>query len=483
MKYVLRIILLYFAVIPFTLSIISLVLMNLELNFTVTTFVLMLVSGIAFGLLAAMDKHLPERFGRRYLPVVVPLGYTAVLWAVCMLISGGSYGSSVWGVHALGQIPYIPISFLASFQGIGILYILAPLTYDIAFLLGYFIKERTRKPKVVIHLKQLISVATFICLVAGIGIAVQLQRSQTVLPSYGFKYGGGYSSTDLWPYEVNNPNNKLPRLTEQATFKMKDSKDMLVLDGAEAAYPVYSAFAQATYDLTEPLEKFVTFSNTIYAYERLLNGEVDIYFGAEPSVFQLKMAKLSGRELVMTPIGKEAFVFFVNEKNKIYSLTVSEIKEIYSGETQNWKDLGGRNKRIVAFQRPANSGSQTLLEKIMANTPIMKPLKEEVPRGMGGILEEVADYRNYDNAIGFSFRFFAIGMNHNDGIKLLAINEVEPNEANISDGTYPFTANLYAITLKKDNPKPTIAPFLEWMQGPQGQQLVEEVGYVRLDTR
>ncbi|MEH7307534.1 PstS family phosphate ABC transporter substrate-binding protein [Neobacillus drentensis] len=105
-------------------------------------------------------------------------------------------------------------------------------------------------------------------------------------------------------------------------------------------------------------------------------------------------------------------------------------------------------------------------------------LKEDVPEGMGGIIERVADFRNYNNSIGFSFRFFATGMKANTDIKLLAINGIEPNPENIASGKYPFTATLYAITVK-DNHKRTINPFLDWMKGPQGQELVEEVGYIK----
>jgi len=45
---------------------------------------------------------------------------------------------------------------------------------------------------------------------------------------------------------------------------------------------------------------------------------------------------------------------------------------------------------------------------------------------------------------------------------------------------YPFTATLYAITVKDNKKMRTIQPFLEWMQGPQGQELVEEVGYIKV---
>ena len=158
---------------------------------------------------------------------------------------------------------------------------------------------------------------------------------------------------------------------------------------------------------------------------------------------------------------------------------MEDIKKIYSGNITNWSDLEGKQEKIIAFQRPENSGSQTLLQKIMGNTPIMKPLKEDVPEGMGGIIEQVANYRNYSGAIGFSFRFFATGMQGNENIKLVAINHIAPTPENIGNGKYPFNANLYAITLK-DNPKKTIQPFLNWMQGPQGQEIVEKIGYVKL---
>ena len=486
MGYILRVLLLYCGLLPFVFSLITLTLMGSNWNLTILVVVAMSLSGIVAGVLAAWDRHLPESFGKRYLPIVFPLGYTGMLWTICVLVSGGFYGSSTWVVHSFLQTPFLPISVIASFHGIGILYAIAPITYYSAFLLGFFIKERIRQPRIVIQRKQLILVSIVILLTFSVGSTVQWQRSQTVLSSYGFKYGGGYSSTDLWPYDVLNPSNQLPRLEDKSTFKIEDPKDMLVLDGAEAAFPVYSAFAQATYPQEGLVDnskgEFVSFTNTINAYERLLKGEVDIYFGAEPSANQLQMAKDRCHELVMTPIGKEAFVFFVNNNNAIKGLTVQEIKDIYSGKTRFWKDVGGRNKKIIAFQRPANSGSQTLLEKIMEDTPIITPLKEEVPRGMGGILEQVADYRNYEDSIGFSFRFFATGMNQSKGIKLLAINDVEPNAVNISDGSYPFTANLYAITMKRDKPKPMIAPFLAWMQGIQGQRLLEKVGYVRLKS-
>lgn len=470
---------LYFGLAPLFLSFISFALMPIGMNnIMLAALITLIPGGLYFGYVATKKSALNERFTT----IIYPLVYTTVLWAIFMLITGGFSGADPWFFYAILHIPLAPIFFIASFMGDGRLFFWAPIVYEVSFILAFVLVALKRKERFVPSVKKLSIIFSLFILAMGTGQAVQWHRSKTVLPSYGFEYGGGYSSTDLTPYEITNRNNILPKLKEPSTFTIKDTNLMPVLDGAEAAFPVYSAFANATYDNIANMDykswEYVTFTNTIYAYERLLMREVDIYFGAEPSKEQRKMAEEQGKELVMTPIGKEAFVFFVNPKNKIDSLDVSEIQAIYSGEIKNWSELGGKNERIVAFQRPKNSGSQTLLEKIMGDIPIIKPLKEEVPRGMGGIIEEVASYRNYDNAIGFSFRFFATGMTGSPDIKLLGVNGIEPSPENISTGTYPFSANLYAITLK-DNKKSTVQPFLDWMQGPQGQQIVEEVGYIR----
>lgn len=84
----------------------------------------------------------------------------------------------------------------------------------------------------------------------------------------------------------------------------------------------------------------------------------------------MKYAENSGVELEFTPIGKEAFVFFVNSKNPFENITVDQIKDIYSGRTSKWSQLGvpGLGK-IKAYQRNEGSGSQSALIRLMDGTP------------------------------------------------------------------------------------------------------------------
>lgn len=265
------------------------------------------------------------------------------------------------------------------------------------------------------------------------------------------------------------------------------------MDGATALYPVYAAFVQAVYpereySLYESHDiGTVACTNTEVAYQRLIDRDVDVIFVAAPSQSQKNAAEAAGMELHLTPIGREAFVFFVNSRNPVEGLTVEQVKGIYSGEITNWNEVGGENQSIRAFQRVENSGSQSALQRLMGDTPIMAAEREDVVADMGGIISQVASYRNYKNSIGFSFRYYSTQMVENNQIRLLSLDGVPPTRETIRDGSYPLANEFYAVTAAPiGQPAPEsrdtrLAALLDWILSPQGQWIIEETGYVAVN--
>lgn len=235
----------------------------------------------------------------------------------------------------------------------------------------------------------------------------------------------------------------------------------------------------ARYDYRKPDTGLLTFTNTGRAFMRLLDRSADIFFGAHSSKEQMRLTAEGDKELVLTPIAKEAFVFFVNEANPVSGLTSRQIRDIYSGKVRNWKELGGLDAEIIAFQRPEISGSQSIMRRFMGDTEMEAPLQDRYIAGMGDVVKRTSEYRNAPFAIGYSFRFFLTALGKQPRIKMLDVDGIAPTPETILSGAYPHVTNLYAITLK-DNPNPYVKPFLLWMQGEQGQYLVEKIGYVRL---
>ncbi len=290
--------------------------------------------------------------------------------------------------------------------------------------------------------------------------------------------------TDYYPFE----GSRVVTLDEPADFE-RDPYPLPRLDGATALLPTYAAFAQALYPDDVRYESYMNNKNPLFtctktnrAYERLIDSETDIIFCAGPSDAQIEDAKERGVEFELTLFGYESFVFIVNRDNPLDGITVEQIRAIYSGEMTTWEELGIEGLGgIIAYQRPKNSGSQTALERLMGDTPIMEAPSMYVSDGMEDILETI-EYRNLPNAIGYTFRFFCADM-VGSKVKLLSIDGVEPNVENIASGAYPIITPLYAVTRKGDDSNPNVQKLLDWITGPQGQELVEKSGYAGIVER
>ena len=289
-------------------------------------------------------------------------------------------------------------------------------------------------------------------------------------------------------------------LNEPSTLKL--SGDLPRLDGATALYPVYAAFVQATYPAPEPAldipeyypygdlsddsyPSYAVCSRTATAYINLIDGYADIVFLMGVSDEQRQWADERGYEIILTPVGREAFIFFVNSRNSVSNISSQNIRSIYSGEITNWREVGGRNDEIRAYQRPDSSGSQVMLSEIMGDIPIMPVGADmEVFDTMMMMYRHVASYKNYRNSIGYSFLYYIRDMINENEVKFLSIDGIAPTADNIANGAYPFANDFYAVTVKHNgeylNPQRTdnINKLLEWIQSSQGQYLVEATGYV-----
>jgi len=429
--------------------------------------------------LYAWKARLPDAPFKRYLPVLCAFGHYMLLWIGCHFASGLDPLSERFpaALFTLLAFPYFPLLFLLSFGGSLFLFpFVQMILYGVIALTMLLTDLARRRP---LNPKKGLAVlaAAFVALSAAASLQYAY-RDSSVLPQ-DYDVARVEDEVDLYRYRPFAEDSllKIPDEAPELTFESNHPR----LDGATAAYPVYAAMAQWLYQGLdeESAEETVRCSKTAGGYEALVRGDADVFFGAQPSEAQQKMAEEAGVRLKLTPIGREAFVFFVNAENPVRGLTVEQIRNIYLKNIVNWKDVGGQDERIMPFQRPENSGSQTImLAKVMEGRALPPPLKEEYAEGMGGIIRDVADYRNYSSAIGYSFRFFATGMALSDGIRLLAIDGIEPTAGNIRSGAYPFTVDVYAVTA--GNESENTQKLIEWCLGDQGQRLIEACGYVGL---
>ncbi len=267
-----------------------------------------------------------------------------------------------------------------------------------------------------------------------------------------------------------------------SSFRFSADDDLPVLDGAAALVPVYASVIENCYPKGTVTYEGGTFSddnkygenfaedsvmqyqNTIRGFNSLLDGSVDLFFTAHPSKEQMQDAKDRGVELEIVPVGQEAFVFFVNRKNPVDNLSIDQVRSIYRGEINNWKEVGGPDIRINQLTRVKGSGSQTMMEHFMDNDMLTKRHSLAI----------------FGASIGYSFRFYLAAMVANDNVKMLSINGVYPNADNIRNGSYPLRTKFYVV-YRKDEANANVKKLVDWLLTQEGQTMIEACGYVGLE--
>lgn len=254
------------------------------------------------------------------------------------------------------------------------------------------------------------------------------------------------------------------------------------VDGSTATIPLSEAFGAFVMNLNlEDARQYIKHNTTHDAYINLIDKKADIIFVTSPSTEELAYAKEKGVKLDVVPIVSEGFVFLTSKDNPVKDLSFKEIKAIYAGKITNWKEVGGKDLAIKAYQRPENSGSQTgMLNLVIGPDKIMAPPMEQIVAEMGALIDAVAAYDNEADAIGYSYYYFVTDMWNNKDVKLLAVDGVYPDAKTIGDGSYPIKTAYYAV-LRKEEPKNSNArKLLAWILSEKGQQIAEEAGYVKL---
>ncbi len=276
-------------------------------------------------------------------------------------------------------------------------------------------------------------------------------------------------------------NNTQNKIETDAIFTIENYPKV---DASLATQPLTNAFIKNFTNQDIDISK-LNYTNTHPGYVKLINGEVDLLVVTEPSEEELALAKEKNVELEVIPVVKEGFVFYVNGENSVNNLSLEQIQKIYTGEITNWSQVGGENLEIKAFQRPENSGSQTgMLSLVMKGLKLATPPKENLIQSMSEIINLVSDYDNGKNAIGYSYYYYAktmyAGIDEKvaNGIKLLSVNGIKPNNENIRSGEYPLNTAYYIVINKNEPKESNVRKLVEAMLSARGQAVAESVGYV-----
>ncbi|MBR6967059.1 MAG: substrate-binding domain-containing protein [Ruminococcus sp.] len=189
-----------------------------------------------------------------------------------------------------------------------------------------------------------------------------------------------------------------------------------------------------------------------------------------------KCAKDNNIEIEYEVIGYNDMVFFTHRDNPVDSLSSQQIRDIYGGKITNWKDVGGNDEEIAAYQRGESYTQNAMVRYVMGGTSLMAP-KESYQKFRFRAPEApvVGEYVNGTGSIGYTFGYFFDRLYDSEDIKLLKIDGAAPDEENIRSGAYPFVIPYYAVTVNGD--ENDIWQVRDFLLGDGGQQVIRMSGF------
>ncbi len=248
-----------------------------------------------------------------------------------------------------------------------------------------------------------------------------------------------------------------------------NSEESIILNGSTTVFPIAQRAAEEFMDAHSDINVSVRGTGSGNGIAALINGTCDIADSSRPmKEEEIKKAEASGIKPVATVIAKDAIAIIVNKNNRIKNITKEQLKKIYTGEITNWKELGGADMKIVPVTRDSSSGTFEIFEeKILGKDAEM--ISSAVVQGSNQAVKTTVS--KTPGAIGY------IGLGYADStIKTVAFDGVLPSKESVLNGTYEISRPLFMYT--NGVPKGAVKEFIDFVMSPEGQKIVEEVGYI-----
>ena len=205
----------------------------------------------------------------------------------------------------------------------------------------------------------------------------------------------------------------------------------------------------------------------------LLNGTTDICSSSrpiKPKEVAMLREKFNYRGMEVR-IARDGLSVYVNSKNPVRSLTLEQVRLIFTGKIRNWKDVGGPNAPILLYSRENSSGTYEFFKEHVLKKQDFAPQSQHMA-GTAALINAVSKDRN---SIGFGGAAYLAGVTALSIAVDASSAAVAPSKETILDGSYPISRFLYFYLNKR--PSGSIKKFIDWVISPQGQAIVSDVGY------
>ena len=169
-----------------------------------------------------------------------------------------------------------------------------------------------------------------------------------------------------------------------------------------------------------------------------------------------------------TTVALDGIAIVVNKASKVADLTVDQLKQMFTGEITNWKDVGGDDGEIVLVGREAGSGTRDGFESIVDVKDSCKYAQELT--ATGAVISAV---EANPLAVGYA-SLSAVG----DTVAMVTVEGVECSEDTVKDGSYKIQRPFVFVTNKSVTLSEQAQAFVDFATSKDAADLIRTAGAV-----
>jgi phosphate transport system substrate-binding protein len=243
------------------------------------------------------------------------------------------------------------------------------------------------------------------------------------------------------------------------------ASDALIGSGCSVSVPGYLTDLAKAYEKETGVAVLVLGGGSIRGLADLKDGRMDFAASCQsksvddPADFDYIIASW------------DALVFIVNKSNPVNSITPLQVRDIYEGRINNWRELGGPDMNLISVittTKGFGGIGEALAKYIMNGKRPLKQKNSTMQASSTTIWEQLVE----DMPEAFASSGFGSARKRN--VKMLKVDGIAPTRANIISGKYPYRRPLY-IVIKKDA-RPEVRQFVDFVLSAKGQKIISSIG-------
>ena len=178
----------------------------------------------------------------------------------------------------------------------------------------------------------------------------------------------------------------------------------------------------------------------------------------------------AGVEIV--PVAWDALTIIVHKDNPVTSISLEQLRQIYTGKITAWKDLGGSDQKIEVLVHPhGNSAEGSTLRDIIFSDPARRFTVGRLLKSNDSIATLMVDNPNAIAVTGISSA-------RAHDVKIVALDGITPSIDSIKSGEYSLYRPLYLTYNPKSENLESIKNFISYMNSKSARDMMRANGVV-----